>query len=323
MTNLSVIIVTYNSGQVLADCLDAALSWLPEGTEIVVVDNASQDASVSIATSYPEIRVIANQQNRGFGAACNQGATAIPAQNYLFLNPDVQLKSSLEPLLVAAGKPGYGGSTGTMVDPNGTTQRGFCIRRLPGPWSLAFEVLGLNRLLPNNPVNRHYRYLDYDFDRPGDVEQPAGAFLLLKNNAFQQVGGFDESFYPVWFEDVDLARRLKQQGWKLRFLPEVIAQHSGGHSVLQIAFGERYEIWYGSLLRYCALHFQAFGRIGVKLAVTVGTLLRWSTHKFSGGPDSSAFTAVLQKIWIQSGLDREEKGRSGTTLATNGETATK
>ncbi len=75
-------------------------------------------------------------------------------------------------------------------------------------------MLGLNRLWPGNPVNRRYRCLDLDLEAAADVEQPAGAFLLIRRDAWQALGGFDEGFHPIWFEDVDFLKRARDAGYR-------------------------------------------------------------------------------------------------------------
>lgn len=277
MTKLTTVVVTYNSADTLEGCLQAAVRWLPPEGRIVVVDNASTDESVAIARRFPQVQVLANRHNAGFGAACNQGAAHAPAEFYLFLNPDVRLLTAVDPLMDAARQSGYGGATGLLLDGDGDApQRGFGIRKLPTPTSLTFETLGLNRLAPRNAVNRRYRCLDHSYDHACDTEQPAGAFLLVRREAWDMVGGFNEDFHPVWFEDVDLCKRLADAGFKLRYLPEARAAHVGGHSVKHLPSEARLTYWYGSLLKYSSLHFQPFGRNAVRLSVVMATLLRGS-----------------------------------------------
>ncbi len=118
-------------------------------------------------------------------------------------------------------------------------RRGFTIRRFPTPLTLWFELCGFNRLWPSNPVNRRYRYLDRDLEQAGPVEQPAGAFLMFRRDVWERLGGFDEGFYPVWFEDVDFCRRAADAGYRIEYVPQVEAEHLGGHSVGQISEGCR------------------------------------------------------------------------------------
>src|SRR5262249_52994222 len=151
----------------------------------VVVDNASQDGTIACIPD--GVRTIKNSQNRGFAAAVNQGVRAVDADFILLLNPDTGVLSALDELIVASQQ--YGMSAGKLVDETRRAQRGFTIRRFPTPKSLLFELFGINRLWPSNPVNRHYRYLDRDLEQAGLVEQPAGAFLMFRRDVWEELGG--------------------------------------------------------------------------------------------------------------------------------------
>ena len=98
---------------------------------------------------------------------------------------------------------------GRLVDTDGRPQVGFNVRSFPTPAALACEVLLLNRVWPSNPVNRRYRRLNWDPERPQDVDQPAGAFLMVRREVLENVGLLDEDFAPIWFEDVDLCLRIR------------------------------------------------------------------------------------------------------------------
>ena len=105
---------------------------------------------------------------------------------------------------------------------------------------------------------------------PACIEQPAGAFFMFRRTGWEQLGGFDENFWPVWFEDVDFCARLRSAGFVLRYLPEARAIHDGGHSVGRIPVGLRERYWYGSLLKYAAKHYRRVAFGSVCLAVAAG-----------------------------------------------------
>lgn len=259
---VAAVIVTWNSEQVVQKCLEALANMT---ITPIVVDNASSDHTVELARSYPGVQVIANPYNRGFAAAANQGIAATSAEFILLLNPDVHLLTSVDTLVQASRQ--YGLAAGKLVDSDQRPQSGFTIRRLPTPASLIFELFGINRLWPNNPVNRRYRCLDRDLDLPGPVEQPAGAFLMTRRDVWERLGGFDESFQPVWFEDVDYCRRALDAGYRIEYVPSVLGSHAGGHSVAQVPPGCRAVYWCVSLLRYAAKHFRSLGYRSVCAAV--------------------------------------------------------
>jgi GT2 family glycosyltransferase len=270
MKRTGVVVVTYNSGDVIGSCLDSIAAYCPDA-QVVVVDNASEDGTVD-AAGRAGVRLIANQRNRGFAEAVNQGVLALDCETVILLNPDVELMSAPDALVTVLQDAGIAG--GKLLDANGNPQAGFAVRRFPTPWTLAFEVLGLNRLAPWNPVNRRYRCLDLDLDRPADVHQPPGAMLAFRRDLWERLGGFDPVFHPVWFEDVDFCKRARDLGVRIRYIPEVVAKHRGGHSFQKVRWCCREVYWYASLLRYASKHFQTFGCSGVSLAVVLGSIFR-------------------------------------------------
>jgi len=265
-----ILVVTFNSEAEIAGCLQAAKAT---GAEILVIDNASQDATVA-ETSRLGVRYLANPINRGFAAAVNQGVRATTAPYVLLLNPDAVLESGIDALIGQCSQPQIGAAAGQLLSPEGVPQKGFNVRRFPRPADLSLECLLLNRLWPGNPWNWRYRCLGFDLTQPGEVEQPAGAFLMFRRDVWEKVGGFDEGFFPVWFEDVDFCKRVKDAGFRIVYLPNVVARHGGAHAVSRIPLGRKTEYWYRSLLRYSIRHFHPAGRMLTCLSVVAGSALR-------------------------------------------------
>lgn len=290
MSDTAIIIVTFNSAAHLGACLDSCLRMAPEA-EILVVDNASEDGTLRQAQGRPGVRWISNSENKGFAAAVNQGVRSTEAPFLLILNPDTVLETPLTALEEEC-RNGAGAVGGLLLDQAGRPQRGFTLRRLPGATTLAFEVLGINRLWPKNPINRRYRCLDCSLEAPCAAEQPPGAFLMFRRQAWEAVGGFDEGFYPVWFEDVDFCKRLISQRIVIRFTPRAVASHAGGHSVKKLAWPLRCRYWYGSLLRYAGKHFRPAERRLVCLCVGAGVALRLLGEIAKGGGKPAARAAL-------------------------------
>ncbi len=267
MARVAIVIVTHQSSDVIGPCL-ASIAHLQD-TEIIVVDNASTDATCGKVAA-AGVPLIANNGNEGFAAAVNQGVRATSAPLILLLNPDTRLETGIESLIACFDDPKTGGAGGLLVGTDGKPQTGFMARNLPTPAALAFEVLGINRLWPQNRSNWQYRCLQNDPMASACVEQPAGAFFMFRRSGWEQLGGFDENFWPVWFEDVDFCARLRSAGFALRYQPEARAAHEGGHSVGRIPDGLRERYWYGSLLKYAAKHYNPVAFGSVCLAVAVG-----------------------------------------------------
>ncbi len=270
MSDIGIIIVTYNSSAEIGACLDAALA---SGAEIVVVDNASHDGTIA-EVERRGVRLVANPENRGFAGAVNLGFSVLNSPYVLLLNPDAVIQTTLEPLRQACDLPGSAGAGGQLVDVTGQAQVGFMVRGLPTPASLVLEALLLNRIWPGNPVNRRYRCLELNNSSPSIVEQPAGAFFMVRRAVWQELGGLDEDFFPLWFEDVDFCRRIRDRGYHLFYIPEAVAKHTGGHSVQHLSLEMRPIYWYRSLLRYSAKHFRPVAFRAVCLAVVTGCILR-------------------------------------------------
>jgi GT2 family glycosyltransferase len=291
------VIVTYNSEDVIHSCLDALNRHAPE-TPVTIVDNASTDRTPEAVRRRAGVEVLAQATNRGFAGAVNLGFRATREECVLLLNPDVRLAAPLARLAEACTIHGL--AAGVLTDQSGRPQRGFTIRRLPTPAALAFELLGVNRVWPFNPVNRRYRYLDRDLSQAGPVEQPAGAFLMVRRDVWERLGGFDERFHPVWFEDADFCGRALRQGFRIELVPSVRAVHLGGHSVRRLPPGSRARFWYASLLEYAAGQFSPMEYRAVCLAALCSAVPRM----IAGILKERSFSPVTTWIEILSSAGR-------------------
>lgn len=290
---VSIVVISYNSAAWLPGCLDSLADL---DAEIVVIDNASSDGSVE-AASRPGVRVIANAENRGFAGAANQGTSCTSGDYLLFLNPDSVLLDNFGALIAALDSdPQCGAACGLLMGADGGPQTGFNFRSFPTFSALALELLGINRLWPGNPVNRRYRCMDMPLDRPAIVDQPPGACLLVRRTALEQVGGWDETFAPVWFEDVDLCLRLRKRGFHARFEPASHWHHFGAHSVSAISFAEKQFFWYRNLVGFVRKHFGSAAALALRPLICAGATGRWLAAYFSPGSRYSwaAYRAVMR-----------------------------
>jgi GT2 family glycosyltransferase len=220
------------------------------------------------------VRLIANRRNQGFAAAANQGFAALNTPYILLLNPDAVVVAGLAEMQLACRIPGAAGAGGRLLGDDGNPQVGFMVRGLPSPLTLILEVLLLNRIWPGNAENRRYRGLDLNYNSRITVEQPAGAFLMIRRQVWEELGGFDEAFYPLWFEDVDFCRRARDKGYAFYYEPKATAKHTGAHSISKSPKQMQRIYWYGNLLRYAAKHFRPATFRMVCLAVLVGSVVR-------------------------------------------------
>jgi len=271
----SAIVVTYNSGASIGPCLEALTR---EDCEIIVVDNASADDTVQRVeefVAWHPMRLIANEQNLGFGAAVNQGAREATGDVLLILNPDAVAEAGAVAAILNCLQSTQGAAVGgALLESDGQPAHGFAFRRLPTLWALVFEATLVNRLWPGNPVNRRYRCLHADYSLQQEVEQPAGACLAVSHTMWDKLAGFDEQFFPVWFEDVDLCKRLRDAGGRIFYCPQARFRHAGAHSVGQLSFRERQLFWYANMLRYARKHFSKAQVLILRLAIVKGMVLR-------------------------------------------------
>ena len=269
MPSLSIVIVNWNTRDQLRECLSSlSVPTLPAHwsiEDVVVVDNASTDGSADrLSSPVGRLRIERNERNRGFGAACNQGAAVAGGEALLFLNPDTRLfASSLEAPLTLLGAPERA-STGiigiALEDESGHVAR--VCARFPRAGHFLAQAVGLDRIHPGSGhLMREWDHLD---SRP--VDQVIGAFFLVRRSLFDRMEGFDERFF-VYFEEVDLALRARRAGFASYYCAEARAFHSGGGSSRQIK-GQRLFYVLRSRLQYGAKHF-GIVEFGVLLFATL------------------------------------------------------
>lgn len=233
MSDLSVIIVSYNTQQLLDDCL-ASIQHAeapPGGLEVIVVDNASADGSTTmVQRKYPAVQLIANRENLGFSAANNQGAAVANGRYLLFLNSDTRISSHalVEPVAYLQQNPQVGALTVRLIYPNGQrdpdNHRGF-----PTPWNAFCHFSGLGRLFPQVPAFNGYLQSYADFSQTHPVDVIAGSYMLMPADLFRRIGGWDETYF-FYGEDIDLCYRIRQTGAAILYYPHVEVLHYKGAS---------------------------------------------------------------------------------------------
>lgn len=277
-TRLDIVIVAWNNAPTIRRCLASLEPHRSPAIHVVVVDNASKDATRDEARCFEAtgVSVIANASNRGFAAACNQGAQMGTAPAILFLNPDCEIQgdalTALQRCLEANKQIAAVGAR--LVDADGAFQDGFAVRRFPRLMDFFAEALLLNQWMPRNPWNRRYRCLGFSSERSQTVEQPAGACLLVRRTSFEAVHGFDEGFYPAWFEDVDLCRRVHDQGGEIYYCAAATVRHVGGASVQVLPVGQSAELFFLNMIRYSKKHFGGVKTLFLRGCLVFGMLAR-------------------------------------------------
>ena len=293
----TVIIVTHNSGSCIGACLQALAPFTQ--WKVVMVDNDSKDDTVRKAQASPlKVYTLINSHNAGFAGAVNQAVKVAEGDLFVILNPDtIATAGSLDKLAHALRTDTVGAAGGLLLSEAGLPQKGFTVRRFPTVGSMLAEVLGVNRIWRGNPWNVRYRCLDLDYQTAQEVEQPAGACLAVKRQAWEAVSGFDETFFPVWFEDVDFCRRLQDRGWKIVYCPDAIFLHAGGHSVNQLAFRDRQSYWYSNLLRYFGKHRSRSELAVLRVGIIIGLLFRALLSLVGFRPKETSVIETLEAYW--------------------------
>lgn len=271
--DVSIIIVSWNTKAHLARCLSAIVR-AAEGltVEVIVVDNGSSDGTQTMLTQqFPHVRLIQNQENLGFGRANNIGARESRGRTLLLLNSDCDLAPGVLKTMIDALEqdPALGGLFCRLLNPDGSLQPSVH-RSFPSPWSLLGDLCflpsiryalyrrpALHRWLLRSTIRTH--------QRAQDVAWGGGACMLIRRTAFEAVGGFDERFF-LYCEDLDLCKRLRDAGYRLRYVPEPSAIHHWGASTVQTPAAVLREA-YRSRVYYFEKHFPGWG----------GTVARWMT----------------------------------------------
>jgi len=221
---VAAVIVHHATPDLLRRCLEALAAhgagWLGS---TVVVDNASPgSALVPLAAAFPQVRFVRAERNLGFAAGANLGWRAQPAPFHLLLNPDAWLQAGALDAMLACmtAAPQAAVVAPRLENPDGTLQ--YSCRRFPTLAAVLLRGLRLDGLWPQ-PVDR-YLMRDWDHGQRRPVDWAIGACLLLRQQAVQAVGGFDESFF-LYYEDADLCRRLQQAGWQVWYEPGARVRH--------------------------------------------------------------------------------------------------
>lgn len=177
---------------------------------------------------------------------------------------------------------------------DGTPQAGFNVRRFPTLGSLAMDLLLVDQIWSDNPITRHYLAKDVRDDEAADVDQPAAACLMIRAAAFDAVGGMDERFHPAWFEDVDLCRRLRAAGFRIRYEPRATIAHHGGVAMRTLGLGRFSSIWYANMERYVRKQHGVAAWLLIKALIAAGMIARVLVSLLrADGAAARAYAAVL------------------------------
>ncbi len=277
-TKISVIIVSWNCWDMLYPCLKSFRESNCKDFEVIVVDNASSDDTVKNTKAlYPEVKVIEAGANIGFGAACNLGAQKAIGNWLFFLNPDTEVKKNsisnmikflnMHPDITAVGAK--------LLWPDGSYQDSY--KRFFSPFFSVMELFEIHYYFPNNPLNRRVNYDFEIFNFYQKVDWVIGAAFVVKKETFEYIGGFDEDFF-MYFEEIDLCKRLSKRNLDVFFLPECEIIHKKGK--VSEKTNVRSVEYYKSMYRYHLKHGFMGAGIFIRISIALMCLIYLSVLVF-------------------------------------------
>jgi GT2 family glycosyltransferase len=232
---LSILIVNWNTRDLLRACLASLQRHLENPCEIIVVDNASEDGSAAmVQQEFPGVQLIASATNSGYAAGNNLAYQHAKGEWIWLLNPDTEIDETSFPALLEWMKdhPHGGAAASALVDAQDHSIQHSC-RTFPTPAALWCEALGLASRYPRSRRFGFYRMGWWNYNETRQVDQPMASSLLLRRDAVESCGGlFDEEF-PIYFNDVDLCWRLRECDWEIWYAPRSKVLHHGGASTRQ------------------------------------------------------------------------------------------
>lgn len=269
MIDVAVIIVSWNVRDYLSDSLRSVCRDLSRSElhgEIWVVDNASTDGTVALVKDlFPQVNVIVNEKNVGFGAANNQGmqAAKIDDPRYFFLlNPDTVVRPGAIKTLIDCleHRPKAGMAGARLVYGDGRFQHSAFY--FPGLGQLMFDLLPMPARLYNSRLNGRYPRRFYNHDRkPFQIDHPLGASMMVRADVADSTNGFDEAFH-MYCEEIDWSWRVREAGWEIYAVPEASIVHYGGESTSQVPAKSVVNLWRSRALLYRKHH----GRLRLGMA---------------------------------------------------------
>ncbi len=273
---LSIVIVNWNVRDHLRDCLASIFKYPPKDSfEVFVVDNASSDGSADmVRQEYPQVNLIINVENKGFGTANNQGIRQAKGEYVLVFNDDAQVKEgSLDIMINYLDTHSDVGVVGPKIlNVDGSLQPS--VRRFPDFLSQWLASLKVQFLFPKLKVFRKYLAADFDYKKEQDVQQIMGACMMIRKKVLDQIGLFDEKFF-IWFEEVDLLKRIADAGIQIVYTPTTEIIHVGGASFAQAESMTKHRMFSASCRRYIYKHKGIFAWLAILAVYPLGTLFVW------------------------------------------------
>jgi len=265
--DLSIIIINHNTKALTQAAVDSlfrhtkGIDW-----EIILVDNSAEERERFRPSPEMPVKVI-RVENRGFSHGCNTGARLATGRNLLFLNPDTLISTNLLPECVRyLDEHRETGTLGVKILlPDGRLDHG-CKRGFPSPISAFYYLAGFDHRHPQDPKYCSYRLLHLDPDKIHSIDAVSGAFLMTPKAVYEEVQGFDETFF-MYGEDLDYCFRIKKTGRQVIYYPKFSILHLKGQSGLHHKKNEILYHFYNAMKQFYRKHYQKKYGIGVRFMV--------------------------------------------------------
>ena len=271
---MSVVVLSWNTRELTLACLAALFAETPRySREVIVVDNGSADGSAdAIAQAYPQVRVIRNAENRLYSCGNNQGAFAATGEFVCTLNSDTEVRPGALDMLVdfLRDNPDHGAVSPRLVDPDGTVQ--CACQRFPTLLSALCFDSWWGTWWPGSVVQRRYLMEDFDHLSSRDVPQPPGAVFCMRREEYVAMGGLDEEL-ELFFNDVDICKRLWSAGRRVGYLAEAEVMHHRGASTK--SFGKMLVIWHRNRIAYYKKHYGGWVVLWLRLCIRLRVWQEW------------------------------------------------
>jgi GT2 family glycosyltransferase len=286
MVDISIIIVTWNSEEEISNCLISVNSNIEYSKnldiELIVIDNNSSDKTYEIvkSTNICKSKIYKNDTNLGFTKAVNQGINYSNGKYVLLLNPDTFLSENcIEQLYVFLEKnESYAAACPKLLNENGSIQ--YSIRNFPTYRGMYFEFYLLSYIFPGSRFFNRWKMEYFDYEKDSDVPQPMAAALMIRKEIFEKTGCLDEQFI-MFFNDVELCKRIYDNGYKIRYLKDANAVHKKGASVFKDRI-KMIKVWNKDCITYFKNYHNNFVLlIWLKISLKISSVFRIVFYKLS------------------------------------------
>jgi len=256
MRDISVIIVTWNSADEIVKCVGSVIEASKGlNTELIIIDNNSADNSLALVKniSFPQLNTVQNSENLGYTKAVNQGIKLSNGKYVLLLNPDTVLNDNSINIMYdyLEANPVYGACAPLMKNPDGSTQ--YSVRNFPTYWRMFCEFSLLAYIFPHTKLFGSWKakYMDYSTEQ--DIRQPMAAAFMIRAELLRKIDNMDERF-RMFFNDVDICKKVYDAGFKIRLLPASVVTHEHGVSIKKDR-ANMIKIWNDDCVKYFEKHF--------------------------------------------------------------------